>query len=331
MKPPELAPGRLLDLYYYMRLTRSLEERLVNLKRQGRISCGIYRSLGQEGESVGAASALDRSRDVLCPLIRNLGALLVQGGTPLEVLRQMMARETSPTRGRELGFHYADLSRGFIGHIACLGDMLPVMAGVALSFRVRHEPRVAMVFSGDGATSTGAFHEGLNFGAVQRLPLVVVVEHNGYAYSTPPRHQYAVERLADRALAYGVPAVTVDGNDVLAVYHAARQAVERARSGGGVSLIEVRTYRRTGHAEHDDQRYVPPGEVAEWESRDPLGRFARWLLDNGSHSAADLELADARVTAELDAAVTRCEAEPEVPPAAAFGNVYAQARPAGAP
>src|SRR5919106_1053665 len=191
-----------LELYYWMRLTRSLEERLVNLYRQTKVIGGLFRSLGQEADSVGSAFALER-RDMLSPLIRNLGSMLVKGARPDEILRQYMAKGDSPTRGRELNIHYGDLDRGFIGQISHLGDMVPVMAGVALSFKMRREPRVVLVYVGDGATSTGAFHEGINFAAVQRAPMVVIVENNGYAYSTPLSKQTAAAQLKDKAVGYG--------------------------------------------------------------------------------------------------------------------------------
>jgi TPP-dependent pyruvate/acetoin dehydrogenase alpha subunit len=324
----ELAAGlsraQLADLYYYMRLTRSLEERLVNLKRQMKVAGGVYRSLGQEADTIGSAYALDRTRgDVVCPMIRNLGAILVQGASVLDVLRQNLARQGAPSRGREQSFHYADLAKGFIGHIANLGDMVPVMAGVALSFRLRGEDRVVLVYSGDGMMSTGAFHEGLNFAAVQRLPLVVVCENNGYAYSTPQRTQTAVESLHHRAAAYGIPGIRADGNDVIEVYRVTRDAVERARRGDGVTLIELVTYRRTGHAEHDNQAYVPREEVSQWEAKDPIERFAREAKDRRWLDQASLDDLDRRITAELDQAIARVESEPEVAGADALGGVYA--------
>src|ERR671913_1781434 len=199
---PALTREQLLELYYYMRLTRSLEERLVNLYRQTKVVGGLFRSLGQEADAGGSAYALARSRgDILSPLIRNLGSMLVQRAEPVEILRQYMAKGDSPTRGRELNIHYGDLVRGFIGQISQLGDMVPVMAGVTLSFKMRGEDRVGMVYVGDGATSTGAFHESINFAPVQRCPPVVVVENNGYAYSTPVAAQTAAARLVDKALA----------------------------------------------------------------------------------------------------------------------------------
>jgi len=320
--PAGLTRDDLRRIYYFLRLTRALDTRLTNLYRQGKVIGGLYSSLGQEGESVASAYALEPG-DILSPLIRNLGSMLVKGARPVEVLRQYMAKAAGPTAGREMNIHFNDLTLGYLGQISHLGDMVPVMAGIALSFRMRGEPRVGLVYAGDGATSTGAFHEGMSFAAVQRVPLVVIVEHNGYAYSTPTTRQAAVARLADKAYAYGVPAVTVDGNDVFAVYEATRAAVARARVGGGVSLIEVVTYRRRGHAQHDDQRYQAREELARWETDDPVDRYVARVTGDGWVGAAELAETDARVEAELDAAVDACEREPLPEPATALGGVHA--------
>jgi TPP-dependent pyruvate/acetoin dehydrogenase alpha subunit len=313
-----------LELYYYMRLTRSLEERLVNLYRQTKVVGGLFRSLGQEADAVGSAYALDRSKgDILSPLIRNLGSMLVQGARPSEIIRQYMAKGDSPTRGRELNIHFGDLERGFIGQISHLGDMVPVMAGVTLTFKMRGEERVGLVYVGDGATSTGAFHEGINFAAVQRCPLVVVVENNGYAYSTPLSKQTAARELKDKAIGYGVAAEQADGNDVLATYEATKRAVDRARAGSGVTLVELITYRRKGHAEHDNQSYVPAGEIERWASEnDPLDRYVKRLTD-GKISPRELEAIDARVAAEVDAATDEAEGAPMPEPSDALVGIYA--------
>lgn len=322
--PAGLARPQLIELYYWMRLTRSLEERLVNLYRQTKVVGGLFRSLGQEADAVGSAYALDRSQgDILSPLIRNLGSMLVQGATPLEVLRQYMAKADSPTRGRELNIHFNDLERGFLGQISHLGDMIPVMAGVTLSFRMRQQKRVGLVYIGDGGMSTGAFHEGINFAAVQRLPLVVIAENNGYAYSTPMHRQTAVRQLVDKAAGYGIRGVQADGNDVLAVYQVTREAVQHARTGGGVTLIELLTYRRKGHAEHDNQSYVSKEELAEWALNDPIDRYIRQLTESGWATGAELEAEDARIIQEIDAAVARCEHEPFPEPLTALDGVYA--------
>jgi len=320
-----LSKEQKLQLYYYMRLTRSLEERLVNLYRQTKVVGGLFRSLGQEADAVGSAFALDRSKgDFLSPLIRNLGSMLVQGATPLEIIRQYMAKGDSPTRGRELNIHFGDLQRGFIGQISHLGDMVPVMAGVTLSFKMRGQGRVGLVYIGDGATSTGAFHEGINFAAVQKCPMVVIVENNGYAYSTPTSKQTAVKELKDKALAYGIPGVQADGNDVLATYDVTKRAVDRARRGEGVTLIELITYRRKGHAEHDNQSYVPEGEIEWWEkNNDPLDRFVRVLLDEEQEKRAALEKIDARVRQEIDEATDLAERSPMPEAADALAGIYA--------
>jgi TPP-dependent pyruvate/acetoin dehydrogenase alpha subunit len=313
-----------LELYYYMRLTRSLEERLVNLYRQTKVIGGLFRSLGQEADAVGSAYALDRSKgDILSPLIRNLGSMLVQGAKPAEIIRQYMAKGDSPTRGRELNVHYGDLVRGFIGQISHLGDMVPVMAGVTLTFKMRKEPRVGLVYVGDGATSTGAFHEGINFAAVQRCPLVVVAENNGYAYSTPISKQTAAKQLVDKALGYGVYGDTADGNDVIETYEVTKRAVDRARAGGGVTLIELTTYRRKGHAEHDNQSYVPEGEIEQWASaNDPIDRYLKRLQGEGV-SDAEIEAIDAGIIREIDRATDEAEASPMPEPSDALVGVYA--------
>src|SRR6266571_3345789 len=312
-----LSADQLLEIYYYLRLTRTLEERLVALYRQAKVLGGLFRSLGQEGESVASAYALERGRhkDILSPLIRNLGSLLVMGAQPLEILRQYMAKAESPTHGRELNVHFNDLEKGYLGQISHLGDMLPVMAGIALSFKLRAEPRVGLVYIGDGGTSTGTFHEGLNLAAVQRLPLVVIGEYNHWAYSTPPERQFAVKDLAEKTKGYGIPAVTVDGNDVF--------AVERARRGKGVHFIEVKTYRRKGHAEHDDQRYVPKGELEQWaKANDPVDRYVQRLIAADLVAEADMKDIDERVRVEVDQATDACVNEPLPEPETALPGVY---------
>jgi TPP-dependent pyruvate/acetoin dehydrogenase alpha subunit len=319
-----LGREQLLELYYWMRLTRTLEERLVNLYRQTKVVGGLFRSLGQEACAVGSAYAL-RREDVLSPLIRNLGSMLVKGATPVEVIRQYMAKGDSPTRGRELNIHFGDVvDRNFVGQISHLGDMVPVMAGVTLSFRLRGEPRVGLVYIGDGATSTGAFHEGINFAAVQRCPLVVVIENNRYAYSTPTSAQCAAERLVDKAAGYGIPGVRADGNDVLDVYRVTKDAVDRARRGEGVMLLELMTYRRKGHAEHDNQSYVPAGEIDRWaRENDPLDRYAQVLTGQETVPPAELERIDAQVADEVDRATDEAEASPAPEPVDALAGVYA--------
>src|SRR6266487_1029783 len=290
-----LKTEQMLELYRYLKLTRLVEERLVNLYRQTKIVGGVFRSLGQEATAVGSAYALE-PHDFVTPLIRDLGAVLVKGIRPREILAQYMAKAWGPSGGRDLNIHFGDLKRGFIGPISHLGDMIPVMTGVLLAARMQKKRIVAVAYIGDGGMSTGAFHEGLNFAAVQRLPLIVIAEHNHYAYSTPTNLQTAVRNLAEKAAAFGIPGYIVDGNDVIACYEVTRQAVDYARKGRGAVLIEAKTYRRKGHAEHDDQRYVPEGEIEYWEKHnDPIDRFERFLL--GQKVATKEKLAE--ITADV--------------------------------
>jgi len=307
-----LTKDQLLEVDYFLRLTRTLEERLVALFRQAKVIGGLYRSLGQEGESVAAAYALDfKQGDVVQPLIRNLGAILVAGAKPVDVIRQYMAKGDSPTRGRELNIHFGHPARdGFIGQISMLGDMIPVMAGIALAGRMQKKSLVAMAFIGDGGSSTGAFWEGMNFASVQRLPMVVVIEDNAYAYSTPVAKQTAARTLADKAYAFGCRGLTVDGNDVFAVYRAAKEAVDNARKGGGVTLLEVKTFRLKGHAEHDNQSYVPQEVIEEWRGRDPIDRFEAALIESGMASQQDFEKIQQRVRREVDEATDIAERSP---------------------
>jgi len=321
--PAGLSRAQLLELYYWMRLTRTLEERLVALYRQTKIVGGLFRSLGQEADAVGSAFAL-RPEDVLSPLIRNLGSMLVKGATPVEILRQYMAKGDSPTRGRELNIHFGDPARGFIGQISPLGDMVPVMAGVTLSFKMRDERRVGLVYVGDGATSTGAFHEGINFAAVQRCPLVVVVENNGYAYSTPTPKQTLAKQFVDKAIGYGIPGEQADGNDVVATYEITKRAVDRARRGEGVSLVELTTYRRKGHAEHDNQSYVPEGEIERWaRENDPIDRYVGRLESEFGFAEDEVRGVDERVRREVDEATDIAERSPPPEPLDALVDVYA--------
>src|SRR5687767_10494075 len=304
-KPSDaLSANQLLEMYWFARLARDIEERLVILFRQSKVIGGLYRSLGQEGESVGTAYALKKS-DAVLPLIRNMGALMTIGIRPREIFLQYMAKGESNSRGRDLNIHIVhlpDWTRDgtggerepvVVGPISMLGDSIPVAAGIGMGARMRGRDLVAMAWIGDGATSTGAFHEGLNFAAVQKAPLVVIAEDNKYAYSTPITKQMAITRIDERAAAYGIPHETVDGNDILAVYDVAKRMVEHARSGGGASLLGVDTMRMQGHAQHDDARYVPKEIVESWGKKDPIARFRSHLVERAIATAKELDEIDA--------------------------------------
>src|SRR5205809_5924093 len=265
------------DLYYYMKLNRAVEDTMVKLFRQNKIVGGLYSSLGQEAISVGTAYALER-RDWMAPMIRNIGALLVKGVPPRDIFTQHMAKYTSPTQGKDGTSHFGDLENlHIVSPISMLGDLIPVMAGVAIGARYLGQKIVTMTWIGDGGSSTGVFHEGLNFAAVQKAPFVLILENNLWAYSTPVRKQVPLENLADRAKAYGIDSYIVDGNDAVAVYSVAKEAVDRARAGEGPILIEAKSFRRMGHAQHDPAEYVPKEMRAYWEARDPIALYERFL------------------------------------------------------
>lgn len=300
-----LGDEQLLELYRFMLLNRSFDDRVGLLYRQGKIVGGAFASRGQEATTVGSAYALGPD-DVIGPMIRNSGAFLVRGMEPARYLANYLGRATGPTRGRDGNTHMGDLSLGIFAPISMLGALIPVMAGAALAFKRRGEPRVALTWIGDGGASMGDFHEGLNFAATAGLPLVLILENNQYAYSTPVERQCANTRFADRALGYGIPGIQVDGNDVLEVYRVTRESVERARGGGGPTLIESVTMRMKGHAEHDDFSYVPRELLAEWEKKDPIAcyevQLEKWgLLDEKRKAALREEVQQIVESAEAEA------------------------------
>jgi pyruvate dehydrogenase E1 component alpha subunit/2-oxoisovalerate dehydrogenase E1 component alpha subunit len=304
-----------LRLHEAMLLTRLTEERLVKLFRQGKTLGSIYRSLGQEATACATAMALG-PEDVIAPLIRNLGSMLVRGVTPMEVFLQYLGRATGPTGGREHNNHFGSVERGIIAPTSMLGALIPVMAGVALSFRQKGERRVAMTWIGDGGSSTGAFYEGLNFAVVQKLPLIVVGESNGYAFSTPPERQMS-GRMSLRS--QGAFTLTVDGNDAASVHGAAAQARHRCLEGKGPVFIVCETFRRSGHAEHDDQRYVDPALLAQWAAKDPLPRFEAWMAHRGWRPDPGLA---ARLEAELLALAEAALEAPWPDPASLARGVF---------
>ena len=318
-----LPQGRLLELLYYMRLQRSIEERGIKLYYQGRIPGVYFTGWGHEAIAVGATAALGAD-DLLAPMHRDLAAYLMRGMTVGEVFAQFLDREGGPTRGRDGNVHMGDPRRGILPFISHMAASVPVAAGMALACRQRGEPRVVLTFFGDGATSTGAWHEGVNFAAVFRLPLVLVLENNQYAYSTPLDRQTAARAFVDKAAGYGIPGVAVDGNDVLAVHAAAREAVGRARDCEGPTLIECRTMRVRGHSEADKVSYVPKALLDEWVARDPIVRFEGVLRADGALPAAVDEAMRERIAREVEEGLAWAEASPEPDPATVADGVLAE-------
>jgi pyruvate dehydrogenase E1 component alpha subunit len=312
----------MLDMLLYMQLTRELEFRIERkLYRQGKIVGGVYVGRGQEAIAVGSCIDL-RKEDVVCPSHRDMGAFLIRGMPVRTILAQYMARKTGATRGRDGNMHMGDMQYNLIAFVSMLGDNVPVAAGIGMSFKMRKEDRVAVCFFGDGATSRGDWHEGINMAAVMKVPVVYVCNNNQYAYSTPLERQMAVENIADRAEAYGLPGEIVDGNDVIAVWDAVRRAIERARTGQGPTLVECKTFRMTGHSAHDDAGYVPSELFQYWEERDPIRRHEKLLIERGIISEGYTKELKVRVDREIDEAIAIAEKDPFPDPEDCLKDVY---------
>ncbi len=321
---PSLTREQHLELYYFMKLNRELEEQMVRLFRQNKIVGGLYPSLGQEAISVGTAYALGPG-DWIAPMIRNIGALLVRGFKPRDVMTQHMARYDSPTQGKDTTSHFGDLkTRHVVAPTSMLGDLIPVMVGIAMAGRYLGQKIVTMTWIGDGGASTGVFHEGLNLAAVQKAPFVLIVENNQWAYSTPVEKQSALPDLADRAKAYGVKGAVVDGNDILAVVRTTREAVDYARAGNGPVLIEAKTMRMSGHAQHDSAEYVPKAMLEAWKKRDPIDLFEKLLTGKKLWDSKTKKEIDERIAREIRADVEFAENSPEPPPETAAEGVYCE-------
>lgn len=317
----EISKETKLDMYFYMKLGRAMEERLEILYRQGRIPSAIYLGRGQEAALVGAAMTLEAS-DVLAPTHRDVIAQLPRGMEPKYILAQHFGKETSPTRGRGEATYLGDLKKGIFASVSMLPDFYPVAAGAALSFKMRRRPNVALAFCGEGAASRGDFHEALNFASIFTLPVVFVVVNNQFAYSTPSAKEMRIKDVSQRAAAYDIPGTTVDGNDVLAVYEATKAAVDRARAGEGPSLLEAKTMRMRGHAGHDSMAYVPKDLLAAWEKKDPIDRFEKYLLTEKLITENEKKEIDNKVTAIIEEAVRFAEESPLPGEEEVYSGVY---------
>jgi TPP-dependent pyruvate/acetoin dehydrogenase alpha subunit len=312
-----------INLLFYMKQTRRLEEKLVELYKQGKIYGGLYSSLGQEAVSTGTTYALGPD-DVVAPVIRNIASVLIKGYKPKEIFCQYLARVDGPTRGKDTTLHFGEISRGTVAPISIIGPQVPIMAGVALAGKMTGKKMVALTYIGDGGTSTGDFHEGLNFASVQHLPFILVIENNQYAYSTPVNKQSNLQNLVDRAKGYNIPSAHVDGNDVIAVYEETVRARELCLAGKGPFLMECVTFRRKGHAEHDDARYVPKEVVNEWTEKDPVNRYTRFLLNEGILSEPEITSMEQSIEAELEQARNEALESPFPSPDEVLRGVFAE-------
>ena len=327
--PPATVPDeQAMDFFYWMTLTRAVEERALNLYRQGRLPGSYYTGRGQEAIAVGIAAPLRHGRDGdwLSPWIRDLGSYLVHGVPPWRLFSQFMGKAGSTTRGKDGNLHIGGEEWNIPCQVSHMADMIPLTVGAALAYRQAGEDRVALTSFGDAATSRGDFHEGLNIAAVLEVPAIFVAENNGWGYSTPIAKQTKVTELYRKAASYGIPAVSVDGNDVFAVYSAIKAAVDASRAGQGPQFVECLTYRMGGHAAHDKyESYMPMETLAEWSDKDPLKRLEAVLLGDRGMDAEQLESVRTRVRDEVRDAVDRADADAYPDAAEAHQGVFASA------
>ena len=312
---------QLLEVYRYMRMSREIENRVINLYRQGKISGGVFVGRGNEATAVAALYCL-KPDDPVTILHRDLGAHLVRGWTCREIFMQYFARADSPNYGKDPGLHLGDLERYSLATVSPLGGMIPVTLGCALGLKMQGRDAVGLTFTGDGATSLGDFHEALNFASVWKAPFILIVENNQYAYSTPIGKQYACERISDRAEGYGMPGVTVDGTDALKMLATIRAAVERARRGEGPTLIESVTMRMRGHSEHDDASYVAKGQADMWANWDPIKRYEEFLRGSGYLNDGKIRSMIDEIEAAIDDGVAFAESQPPPSGPEAATGVY---------
>jgi TPP-dependent pyruvate/acetoin dehydrogenase alpha subunit len=318
----KLAPEQLLDMFYWLKLIRAFDERLSVLVRQGQVRSGVYTGIGQEAIIVGTCFAL-RKEDFICPLHRDLGSFLMKGVEPRAMMSQMFGKAAGLSKGRDSALHSGVSELGIFGNTSMLGANLPVAAGLGLTFKMEKTDNVVVAYFGEGASNTGDFHEALNFAGVQRLPVVFVCENNLYAYSVPVEKSMAIDDVADRAESYGFEGVSINGNDVLAVYQSTQGALARARNGEGPTLIECKTYRWHGHSEHDKAFYRTDEELAMWKSRDPIPTFTTYLQARSVLSGDKLKEIEDRVTSTIDDAVDFATNAPDPKPEDAVTDLYA--------
>lgn len=320
--PIALSNQERLELYYYLRLTRECDNAVLRLYKQGKIVGGAYTGYGNEATAVGSAYALE-DHDYIFPMHRDLGAHFVKGQSLRNIFLQQLARANSLTRGRDGTGHYADPKLKIYGNVSHLAAMIPMAVGVALAVRLRKENAVVMNYIGDGGSNVGDFHEGVNMAAVMKLPFVLIIENNQFAYSTPISKQFASQKLSDRAIGYGIPGFTIDGTNVIKVYETCMQAVDRARRGEGPTLIETITMRMHGHSASDDASYVPKGMIEEWKKKDPVEKFERILLNDRVLNETNKKEMEEKIAAEIEDAMQFALESPYPPGEDAAEGVYA--------
>ena len=322
--PLTLSEDELLRMYRAMRLARIFETRLASLYRQGKIIGAVYLGTGQEAIATGVASLMDRN-DIFSTVSRSLAAWFYRGVEPKHVIARWFGKDVPPSHGRDLGLFLADLETFGIApyHNGSMASWIPSGAGFALAFKMKRQPNVYIAFTGDGATSPGDFYEGLNLASIHKLPLVVIIENNQFAYSTPIHKQMPVKRVSDRGPAFNLYTDVAFGNDVFNVIRHAKKAIDHARSGQGPALLEFLTFRRRGHGEHDDASYVSQEARDYWEARDPIKLYEEYLVGKGGLSRSALEAIETECTVIVDDAVRYADSLPFPKPESATTRLFA--------
>jgi TPP-dependent pyruvate/acetoin dehydrogenase alpha subunit len=310
------------EVYYYMRLNRSVEERAAALYRQGKIVGGCYSSTGNEAVSVATTYGLEKD-DYFVPLLRNCGGHLVRGQTPFHIFSQYLGRSTSPTGGKDCNVHIGNVKLKIPGIVSHLSAYMPLSCGIALACKRRKLDSVVINYIGNGGSNVGEFHEALNLAAVWKLPFILIIENNQYAYSTPNTMQYACKDLIDRAPGYGIEGVKIDGTDAFKVYETTKWALERARAGQGPYMIQTETMRLRGHAEHDGHEYVPKKVMKEWEKKDPLNIIVQKIKAQKIMTDKELKTVDEKIKTLIESDLERALAAPLPQPEDAAQGVFA--------
>jgi len=313
---------KLIDMYRTMVRIRCFEERAIKEFAAGNIPGSVHSYIGQEAVAVGACANL-RTDDYIISTHRGHGHLIAKGGKTEQMMAELYAKRTGYNKGKGGSMHIAHVDIGMLGAMGIVGSGIPIATGAALSTRMRETDQVTLCFFGDGAANTGRFHEGINLGAIWNLPVIYICENNLYAVSVPQSYHTKIQNIADRAAAYGIPGVVVDGMDVIAMYEAVGEAVARARKGEGPTLIEGKTYRFRGHFEGDPCVYRPKEELTEWMKKDSLPRFKKQLTETGVLAEKEADEIEREILEEMDKAVKFAEESPFPDPEETLKDVYA--------
>lgn len=317
----KLNKKELIDLYRTMLRIRSFEEQCIQLSHKGLVGGSLHLYIGEEAIAAGSISVVNKD-DYIASTHRGHGHCIAKGADIGRMFAELLGKETGYCKGRGGSMHIADVKIGMLGANGIVGAGIPIAVGAALAVKYRESKQVVLCFFGDGATGTGAFHEGVNLAAIWKLPVIFLCENNMYAITTPISKSCALPHVADRANGYGMPGVVVDGNDVIAVRDATLEAVNRARNGEGPTLIECKTYRWLGHHMGDDCKYRPPGELDAWKERCPIGNFRQWLFNEKVVTEGEFKDVEMQVLQEIEAAVTFAQDSPTADPNGILGDVY---------